>query len=270
MTRPEGDDVAEEFSADWLALREAVDHESRSALVLAQARAWRQTQSTPLSVMDLGTGTGSNYRYLQAHWDANCHWRLVDYNAALLAALRDRAPRDAPMQLIHHDLNALESLDFAGISLVTASALLDLTTAAWIDRLVAQCRRAGNAVWIALSVNGVQEWTPTVAGDEAVRQGFNAHQQRDKGFGAALGPAGGEYLGVALANAGYSVTQTPADWQLIGAAHGPLLARLIDDYAAVAREMGVVEVDAWRQQRHACLASTHLRVGHDDVLGLLP
>ena len=49
------------FSADWLALREPADHASRSAK-LASSIADVLPSAYDLAVLDLGAGTGSNFR----------------------------------------------------------------------------------------------------------------------------------------------------------------------------------------------------------------
>ena len=49
------------FPADWLDLREPVDHRSRNQ-ALAQALARHFDGWRPLTVVDLGCGTGSNLR----------------------------------------------------------------------------------------------------------------------------------------------------------------------------------------------------------------
>ena len=53
----------ETFTLDWLALREPVDHRSRSELALAGLRDWWRARRAS-RVVDLGCGTGSNLRYL--------------------------------------------------------------------------------------------------------------------------------------------------------------------------------------------------------------
>ncbi|HKH34927.1 MAG TPA: hypothetical protein VKA80_12340, partial [Beijerinckiaceae bacterium] len=49
------------FSADWLALREPADHRARNRELLAQLRA-RFAGQEAVTVVDLGSGTGSNLR----------------------------------------------------------------------------------------------------------------------------------------------------------------------------------------------------------------
>ena len=85
----------------------------------------------------------------------------------------------------------LDSLALEGAA-VTAAALLDLTSAAWLDGLAARLRQV--PVLIALSFDGRLSWRPGAAEDGQVRARFLAHQRRDKGFGPALGPAAAAHL----------------------------------------------------------------------------
>ena len=70
------------FSAEWLALREPVDHRSVDA-GLREAVAARFPGS--MRLLDLGCGSGSNLRGLAPSLGADQCWTLVDWDAALLA-----------------------------------------------------------------------------------------------------------------------------------------------------------------------------------------
>ncbi len=72
------------FSADWLALREPVDALARNQELTAQLIAWRR-QPGFLSVLDLGSGTGANLRFLAPWLSDQQYWRLVDADPILLA-----------------------------------------------------------------------------------------------------------------------------------------------------------------------------------------
>src|SRR6516164_2097662 len=81
-----------EFSPAWLALREPVDHRSRS-LELAQALAARFQQRSELTVVDLGCGTGSNMRATAPLFTDVQNWTLVDHDRRLLDAARGALSR---------------------------------------------------------------------------------------------------------------------------------------------------------------------------------
>ena len=141
------------FSPEWLALREPADHRARDGF-LSMALAARLQSKPIVRVVDLGCGTGSNIRATYAALGREQHWTLVDYDARLLAAAKatlctwaDRATADGEHLLLQksgktlavtfRQANLVSSLDQAlgrDCDLVTASALFDLCSAAFIAR----------------------------------------------------------------------------------------------------------------------------------------
>ena len=75
------------FSPEWLALREPADHTARN-VPLAQAAAALLVGREPARILDLGCGTGSNFRGFAPLVGAPQHWTLVDHDARLLEAAR--------------------------------------------------------------------------------------------------------------------------------------------------------------------------------------
>lgn len=287
------------FSADWLQQREPFDAAARNAaaprLKLPQRlAAWRPPASAPLRVIDLACGTGANLRWLAPQMGGQQQWLVVDHDAALLrrwpaalrAAERGSSPRlqltgpgfDAGVVRRRLDLAlALESLPWHAAHVVTASALLDLVSAGWLQRLVAVATAARVALLMALSVDGRHRFAPGDASDADVASLFGAHQQRDKGFaGPALGAAASAELVLALRRAGYRVHTARSDWWLDGRRDPQALAlqhALIDGTAAAATEQrpaAAATVEAWRQRRQGLAPRSTLRVGHLDVLALPP
>jgi SAM-dependent methyltransferase len=172
---------------------------------------------------------------------------------------------------------ALERLPWHAARLVTGSALLDLVSAAWLQRLVAAATTARVALLMALSVDGRHLWSPCDADDAAVAALFGAHQQRDKGFdGPALGAAAAPALVLALRRCGYRVYSARSDWLLDGRRNMLALAlqrALVDGIATAALEQAPASralVQAWRQRRQALAPRSVLRIGHLDVLALPP
>ena len=83
--------------ADWLALREPFDAAARSA-TLARAVSVALTPDRPVRIVDLGTGRGSNVRYLTGYLPVPQEWLLLDeMPPSDCCAWRDRRlVRDAP------------------------------------------------------------------------------------------------------------------------------------------------------------------------------
>lgn len=263
--------MSERFQADWLALREPADHRARALSLVQRLRAWSGPRS-PLNVLDLGAGTGSNLRFLAPLLPGAQHWTLVDHDAALLARVTAEVP-GLTWRGIQADLSEWPRFMVDPTpDLVSASALLDLVPAAWLDSLVAACRSGGAACLMALSYDGSVAWSAPDPDDAAVLAAVNAHQERDKGLGAALGPQAPEQLAARFGAAGYAVWVEPSPWDL-GRETAALAEALVDGWVGAACEQlpeASVRFRAWGGRRCADLRAgrTRVRVGHRDLLAL--
>jgi hypothetical protein len=265
-----------DFTAEWLALREPADHRARSAR-LAREIARRLTDRPPLHIVDLGSGTGSNLRYLTRRLPPVQHWRMIDRDRALLARI-GKPTMWAILASVHLQPRDLANLEanadlFEGASLVTASALLDLVSAAWIDALAERCQTARAASLFALTYDGRIACTPVDRDDEMVRDLVNRHQRIDKGFGPALGADAAGVAQQAFASRGFTVERDRSDWTL-DASDAALQRQLIDGWASAAVEMQPAEaaaIEAWRQRRreHVAAARSTMVVGHVDLAAWL-
>jgi SAM-dependent methyltransferase len=264
------------FSGDWLRQREPFDAAARAVaaerLQLARWLAALKPEAAPWRVIDLGCGTGANFRALAPLLAGSQQWCVVDHDRALLGAW-PAAPRKAAIEPIVLDLaRDLETLPFAGTTLVTASALLDLVSAEWLQRLVAVCRDAGASVLFTLSVDGRALWDPLDPADALASALFDAHQRRDKGFGPALGPMAAATATEGFRAAGYAVQSAPSDWWIDARSDPAALAlqqALIDGIAqaAIEQDPGAAnELRAWQTRRHALAARSTLRIGHLDLI----
>src|SRR5262245_14307043 len=274
------------FSAEWLDLREPVDHRSRNptlARLLAQHfDGWR-----PLTVVDLGCGTGSNLRATAPLLGPEQHWTLVDRDPRLLEAAVARLTAWAdtadsvhgglvlgkgrqriPVAFRRADLAAdLDAALGPAVHLVTAAALFDLVSAAFLAKFAAALAARHAAFYTVLTYDGEQRWTPAHSADGAMLDAFHAHQRRDKGFGAAAGPAAPERLRQAFAAVHYRVREAGSPWCL-GPEAAALIADLAQGFAAAVAEthaIAAATLAAWRSQHR-----TGAVVGHTDTLALPP
>ena len=272
------------FSAQWLDLREPVDHRSRNVeLGHRPARhfeGWR-----PITVVDLGCGTGSNLRATAPLLGPDQYWTLVDYDQALLdaagerlAAWADGADKQDNRLILFKGAKRLtvefRRADIAGdldtalgpsANLVTASAFFDLVSAEFIGRFAAAVAKRKTAFFTVLTYDGDQRWTPEHEADSIMTEAFHAHQARDKGFGAAAGPNAPDVLGEAFTSAGYSVEEADSAWRL-GEADAALITDLARGFADAVRETG--QVDAKLIAEWAAITRTSAIVGHTDTLAL--
>jgi hypothetical protein len=135
---------------------------------------------------------------------------VVDRDAALLAEVPGGMTadgRDIRIETRCQNLSALDADMFAGRQLVTASALLDLVSDAWLHLLADRCRTAGATVLFALTYNGASRCSPDEPEDDVIRDLLNRHQKTDKGFGPAAGPDAAECAAKAFAGVGYRVSR---------------------------------------------------------------
>ncbi len=272
------------FSPDWLALREAADHRARAAALVERLRAeWRRRGWT--RIVDLGSGTGSNLRYLAPRLPGPQQWTLVDHDAALLARA-GTAGTTAEVRCVQGDLAAAGLPAVAQADLVTCSALLDLVPEDWLDRLARACRAAGCGAYLALTYDGVMQWSAAGSGgggpgaaadpdDAAIREAVNAHQRRDRGPATALGPDAAAAAETLLRAVGYRTWRLPSPWRL-GPAERALALALIDGWEEAALDLSPLPAEARRirawavRRRRTAASGFELTVGHQDVLALPP
>jgi len=117
------------FDPTWLDLREPADHAAR-AQDLLEAFCVRMPKDA--RILDLGSGTGSTMRAISPLLP-DASWTLTDYDPTLLAFAKQHAPE---AEVMHVDL----AKDLAGVLVreadaITASALIDLVSAEWLDLL---------------------------------------------------------------------------------------------------------------------------------------
>ncbi|MEM6498869.1 MAG: class I SAM-dependent methyltransferase [Pseudomonadota bacterium] len=260
------------FSADWLTLREPMDHASINHQVRQACVDW-SGQREMISIVDLGCGTGSNFRSLSPDLGAAQSWTLVDHDAGLLelAELRSsqliQASSGASVQV---KLGDFASGDIAGLiedcDLVTASALFDLVSPAVIDAMVQQIASAGAAFYTTLTYDGIASWQPEHRADRSMREAFNKHQSTDKGFGPAAGADAADVLATAFEAAGYRVVTGKSAWILDAGWH-ELRKETDRGWAAAVREIGDVaseDVDDWAEHRNGSSDAVSI-VGHEDL-----
>ena len=238
------------FAIDWLDLREPADHAARNPDLL---RAFADALPTDACITDLGSGTGSTLRALSPSLH-RARWRLTDHDPALLAEARRRAPEASVEQVdLARDLDAALAPESDA---VTASALIDLVSRDWIERFAKAAR--GRIIYVALTYDGDEQWSPVHPDDTAVLRAFHTDQHSDKGFGPALGPDAATILAEVLSD-GWDVQVAPSPWRLSRAADGALM----DALAAGISDAAGSAADRWRlAKRDACT------VGHLDILAL--
>lgn len=257
------------FSESWLTLREPYDRRARNAAVLDAVAAWAGERPS-VAVVDLACGLGSTLRAVSERLPQRQSWRLVDNDLSLLARAAALAkPPDLTVTAVPVDLaRDLEAALDGPVELVTTSALLDLVSHDWLDRLATESAARRLPVYAALSYDGLATLDPVDPLDSAVIDAVNQHQRGDKGFGPALGPAAAAAAPGRFEAIGYAVVQGASDW-VFGPRDAAMQTEVLTGWAVAAREIGSIpigDIINWlaRRRDHIAAGRSSMRVGHVD------
>ena len=257
------------FSAQWLKLREPYDLAARNPDVLeAVAQAFADRSS--LGIVDLACGTGSTLRALSPHLSARQDWRLVDNDLGLLTQAGAN-PVSPGVTIATAAVDLARDLELAldgALDLVTTSALLDLVSADWLERLAFEAAARRLPVYAALSYDGRAVLDPADGQDPLVVSAVNKHQKGDKGFGAALGPDAAAAAIERFASVGYTIVQGRSDW-VFGPADQEIQQQVVTGWAEAAGEIEAsakLDIPAWLAARQDMIARgrSSIRIGHID------
>jgi hypothetical protein len=273
------------FSAQWLALREPADHRARDVSfrdkVVHDLAHLARVRPGPINLVDLGCGSGSNLRALAPHLPATQHWTLVDYDPTLLSAAKAalmqwadkivseqetlvvlKNGKHISIDFLCEDLsNNLEAVLSRPMDLLTAAAFFDLVAESWLERF---CGLLNAPLYTVLTYNGQEVWSPPQPTDAAMLNAFHAHQQTDKGFGAAAGPTAAGVMEKLLKARGFAVSSAQSPWKLNASDRNLIEQLAIGSAGAVleTKRVSAEEVSAWKQSRS--LAQT-CEIGHTDL-----
>ena len=265
------------FSIDWLNLREASDHRARDRYLLKTAANWlNNLKSKDKVIVDLGSGTGSTIRGLQKYTTLapSIQWRLVDNDPELLAEAIHRHSGENSIESFLVDLSATQKLPLESVSLITASALLDLVSSNFIRDLCQLIKEKNEyrpvGFYSALNYDGCIKWIPSHPLDAAILMNFNADQKRDKGFGPALGPDATDFLKTQFHSTKFQCLSAKSPW-LLGSADYLLIESLINGISGVAiKTDGLTNSDIldWKTYRMNNVRAGTCFLGHTDFLVL--
>ena len=264
------------FAPEWLALREGADHRAINHAVRRELVRYLSGRDA-VNIADLGCGTGSNFRSLVPDILIRQSWLLVDLDPQLLQLANVMTPdlarsRNIDVRILAADLS---NGDLDGIAsptdLITAAALFDLVSADVIQKMVQTIATNNCAFYTVLTYDGLATWLPETPLNPLLRDAFNRHQQTDKGFGPAAGPAATDVLAAAFAQHGYRVLRGHSPWLLDGSLT-TLRHEADRGWIGAVVETGELDqgdADVWLQAREDDDSAITI-VGHEDLLALPP
>ena len=265
------------FSIEWLNLREASDHKARDRHLLKTAANWlNDLKSKDKVIVDLGSGTGSTIRGLQRYTELapSIQWRLVDNDPELLAEAIHRHSEEYSIENFLVDLSKTQKLPLKSVSLITASALLDLVSGDFIRDLCQLIKEKNEdrplGFYSALNYDGCIKWTPFHPLDAAILMNFNTDQRRDKGFGPALGPDATDFLKTQFHSTKFKCLSAKSPW-LLGSADYLLTESLINGISGVAIQTDGLtnsDIQDWKTFRIENVRTGTCYLGHTDILVL--
>lgn len=250
----------EGFAPRWLALREEADAEARATEPLALL------DGHGAFVADLGCGTGAMGRWLVPRLSGSGRWLLIDRDPALLA--RAEHGFAAPVRTLKADLDTLSPAELDGVTLVVASALLDLLTEEQAVHLARTVVRLGCPALFALTVSGQVEFFPADPWDGVFAAVFDAHQRR----GGRLGPDAAPLMAQVLHGWGWRVRRFPSPWRL-GPRHPELTEAWLRGRVSAAMEHDPTLPGRAYLDRHSRAHAQGLlraTVHHTDLVALPP
>jgi hypothetical protein len=229
-------------------------------------------------IHDLACGTGAMGRWLAPLLPGRQHWVLHDRDADLLEIAAVDVPGPAAdgagvtAETRRSDITRLGPDAFAGASLITASALLDLMTEDELTRLIGVCAEAACPVLFSLSVVGRVDISPAHPLDSRVAAAFDAHQRRTTAAGALLGPDAVAAAVAGFRRMGADVIVRPSPWRL-STAEADLAAEWLTGWVDAACEQEpelAADAEAYARRRLAQARAGRLgiTVGHADLLVL--
>ena len=250
---------------EWLSIRETMDGRFRSSRL---AHKFIEHANKTRLIIDLGCGTGTNYRYLTRNDGSDTPWLCVDSDGDVLEiAAGELAGKPVRFEL--GDLAAdISLIPISEDVAITASAFFDLTSEDWIVRFANLV--AGSPLLISMTASGASAWDPIDDMDEAIEICLQTHRKADHCFGPAAGLSAARLLAEQLIARNCSVSLEASDWS-VDHQDREVMATLIDGVRRRAlSQLPHNQVERWaatrRQQNQAGVLK--LTLPHLDLLSL--
>lgn len=199
-----------DFTTDWLSERFRFDAAARNEAVEKACVAHFQNHAR-LTIVDIGSGHGSNFFYLSPKFHQHQEWYFVELNAGLLESALNRIAdfakaeklpfnrsggslsfkvkgKDFNIRGIHASFLELDQhISLDEVDLVTAGAVFDLLSVDLFEQLAKQLVSAGLPLLSTINYTGMA-FDPVQEKDNYFLNLYDAHMQREQAFGRSMGP----------------------------------------------------------------------------------
>lgn len=292
--------IENSFDAKWLTQREPFDEAARSTMLeqrfVKAIHTHARSKQSPLRLLDLGCGTGANFRALAPHLEDNQSWIFCDNNPKLLeealqvtdkwaknrgwisaikkGSLEIQAEKNKwCFEVCNINLaKNLSKLDATRYSGVTTTAFLDLVSSEWLQNLAVWMHKSQRPFLATLTVDGRRHWTPEHELDSLINKAFLHHQKSDKGFGKSVGPDAIRTLHLIFEQLDMTCETARSDWH-IGPKDIDMLKKMIDETVEVVipinpNKSSAIKDWSYLRYQQALVGDLHLTIGHLDLLAL--
>ena len=172
-----------EFENNWLFEREKIDNLSKSKFIIKKINNFLSTYNE-VNIMDLGTGTGSNFRYLTKKIKLKKQsWTLIDISKESLIEAKTDIYKNYTLDKIsiinQNVINNIDKINFKNFDLVCGSAFLDIMPFHWFKSFYKQNINT-KLIYFSINYDGYFKFYPFHKDDKAVLNLFNADQQSIK------------------------------------------------------------------------------------------
>ena len=132
------------FENSWLFQREKIDNISKSISIINKINVVLKDYDK-IRIIDLGTGTGSNFRYLSKKIKfKNQSWTLMDLSKSSLNEAKKTSVTNNKIQkiILKHDdiIKNIDKHNFDNYEIVTGSAFLDIMPVNWFKKFYTKNR----------------------------------------------------------------------------------------------------------------------------------
>ena len=171
------------FNNTWLFKREKIDNLSKNKLIIQNINKSLKNHNE-INIIDLGTGTGSNFRYLSKKIKYNNqYWTLMDISKSSLKEARANTQINKKIKNIsikNHDvIQNISTTNFSNYDVVTGSAFLDIMPKKWFKSFYLKNINT-KIVYFSINYDGYFNFFPKHHLDNSVMNLFNSDQKSKK------------------------------------------------------------------------------------------